>query len=105
MKRTEGQIAKDSSIIGSLKGQLNGIDTWVEKIALLVVENFNKSAEYQSKLKQVFMSGSKSFCEKCQETGLNVAPMEKLIRCNLGSRSSANLLMRGVSEIVPKRRR
>lgn len=61
LKLVEGRITKDSSFIGFFKGQLNGMDARVEETALITVADFRKSIECKSKLKQMFMSGSKTF--------------------------------------------
>lgn len=88
LKGTKGQIVEDSSYIHSLKSQLDGVDAQVKESVLLVVANFKKFVEYQSKLNQVFISGGKSLREKYQEACLDLAPLDKLIRRNFGSGSS-----------------
>lgn len=67
---------------------MSSINARIKETVLQVVVNFKKSIEYLSQLKQVFMNGSKSFQKKCKEVGLDLALVNELIKCNLGSGSS-----------------
>lgn len=88
LEKAKSQISENASIIGSFEGQLKGVDTRVEDSTRQAVADFKRSIEFKSYTRKTFMSGSKCFRERCLEAGLDVAPVDKLIRRDFSSKSS-----------------
>lgn len=91
LKFIEGQAIEDAFHVGSFQMQLSGVDAWIKEARLQAIVDLKKFAEYMSKLKQVFVKGSKFFQDKCGEAGLDLAPVNKLIMRNFGSGSSSKV--------------
>lgn len=91
LKRAEGQIAEGAPYIRSLQRQLSGIDARIVQVRLQAIADFKESIEYTSRLKQMFVSGSKSFQDKCREVGLDLMPIDEPIKRSFGNESSSKV--------------